>query len=301
MTISNISTVTPSSADNQKPDWSTSLWQASRGGNLDEVKSIIKRSHITLEDFPGEFAGCFIAAGEKGHKDLIEYFLSLNAIKIIGLKYLVYGLESDLASEFHGELVDTTVKFIKSGKDSSILPEYRLGEVFKAALAYNRIKLVEAITESIDPSYLYGALESMLEENCIESEDSTISRYYGDLIKATITSLTPELSWKIIEMDAGVVNSGATSSAKVVEAVTKSMDPLFLYSALKSSIEKKRLYAKDSSLLRYYKNVIEITIKYLAPEYSYKVLKDALKNADAELVMAIIKSRPSEKLQLAFA
>ncbi|MEK7339854.1 MAG: hypothetical protein WBD50_06295 [Candidatus Rhabdochlamydia sp.] len=231
MTIGNISTVTSSSAYNQEPDWYKSLWQASRLGKLDEIKSIIENFNITPESSPGHFEQCVMVAGREGYKNIIDFFLSLeNTLKAITLKGLTYALDPGsecFASEDHRkEIIDDILS--RLDKDSSISPEY-LHEVFKAALAKNRIKVVEAITKFIDPEHIFEALKSMSKRGCtgdIESEGVTTSRYYGDLIKATINSLTPERS--------------------------------------------------------------------------YGVLKIALNNNHAEVVMAIIKSRPSEKLQSIF-
>ena len=111
MTIGNISTVTSSSAynrsDNQEPDWYKHLWQASRLGNLDEIKSIINNFEITPESSPGYFEQCFMVAGREGRKDIIDYFLSLNALKAISLKSLTYALDpgqEDFASEVRAQL-----------------------------------------------------------------------------------------------------------------------------------------------------------------------------------------------------
>jgi hypothetical protein len=67
-----------------------------------------------------------------------------------------------------------------------------LYDLFRAALANNRINLVKAITKSIDPSHLYDALKAILETNCIESEGYTTNRGYAELIEVTINSLSPE-------------------------------------------------------------------------------------------------------------
>jgi hypothetical protein len=238
MTIGNISTITSSSAynqkpDNQEPDWYKSLWQASRLGELNEVKSIIEDFNITPESSPGHFEQCVMVAGREGHKNIIDFFLSLGkTLEAITLKSLTYALDPDLedfaSEDDRKEIIESVLNFIQLNKDPSILPEY-LYEVFKAALAKNRIKVVGAITKFIDPEHVYEALKSMSKRGCtgdIESEGFTTSRYYGDLIKATINSLTSERS--------------------------------------------------------------------------YEVLKIALNDNHAELVMTIIKSRPLEKLQLAF-
>lgn len=246
---SNVSATTSSSAFYKEIlTWEESLCQASEEGNLHEIKSIMKCSKKMLANFPEEFARCFMIAAEKGHKDIIDFFLSLGAVKIISLKWLVQGLNSGLEQdpvlESHKEIVDMVINSIKSDKESGIIPECCLSEVFKAALANHCIKVVEAITKFIEPAFVYDALKSMIEEKCIESEGVTVFRSYKDLIKAVISSLTPECSWKIIKVDAGVVNAGSTSHTKVVQAITESMDPSFLCNALKSYIEKRKITQK---------------------------------------------------------
>ncbi|VHO03654.1 hypothetical protein [Candidatus Rhabdochlamydia sp. T3358] len=271
MTIGNTPKATFSIIFNQTHNWYENLWQDSRQGNLNEIKSRIEQFHIKLEDFPSEFAGCFMIAAKEGHKDIIDFFLSVNALKVIGLKQLVHGLNSGLDQapvlKSHKEILDAVIDSIKLDQDPS-----RLYEVFKAALANDCIKAVEAITKSIDPMFLYDALKSMLEKKCIESEGFTTSRYYKDLIEAIINSLTPELSWKIIKINAGLTDN----SMKVIKAITKSIDPSFLYNALKSSLEEKN-HAEDPSALEYHKNLIATTIDSLTPELSRKVLKSCFK------------------------
>jgi len=194
MTIGNISTVTSSSTFNQIPDWYTDLWQASRLGKLDEIKSIIENFNITPENFLRHFEQCVMVAGREGHKNIIDFFLSLESmLEAITLKSLTYTLDpgsEDFASEDHRkEIIDDILS--RLDKDPSISPEY-LHEVFKAALANNRIKIVEAIIKFIDPKHVYETLKSILEKNCIESEGITIFRYYEDIIEIIINSLIPE-------------------------------------------------------------------------------------------------------------
>ena len=194
MTISNISTSMPSNTY-QASDWYKDLWQASRLGKLDEIKSIIKNSNITPESSPRHFEQCFMVAGREGHKDIIDFFLSLNMLKKITLKSLVYTLDpgsEDFASENNRkEIIDGVLRFIQSDKDPSILSEY-LYKVFKAALANDCIQAVKAIIKLIDPEHAHEALRSILIKNSIESEGFTTSRDYRDHREIIINSLTPE-------------------------------------------------------------------------------------------------------------
>ena len=204
------------------------------------------------------------------------------------------GLEQDPVLESHKEIVDMVINSIKSDKESGIIPECCLSEVFKAALANHCIKVVEAITKFIEPAFVYDALKSMIEEKYIESEGVTVVRSYKDLIKAVISSLTPKHSWKIIEVDAGVVNAGSTSHTKVIQAITESMDPSFLCNALKSCIEKKKDCAENPSVLGFYENLIRVTISSLTPELLYGVLISP--SVDIQVTTTIVNSISAEFL-----
>ena len=74
-------------------------------------------------NFPDEFAQCFMVTARENHKNTVDFFLSVNVLRVIKLQWLVYSLDSD-----HKEIVDAIINSID--KDSPIL-----AEVFNAALA----------------------------------------------------------------------------------------------------------------------------------------------------------------------
>ena len=287
MTINHISKPILPNAFNQSSSnqWYGDLWQASKRGDLREIESILGKESITLADFPGEFTQCFLVAATKGHKDIINFFISANIVKVIKLKWLVLALNSG-----HKEIVDAVISSIKSDENFPALPKDRLAKIFNAALANDCIETVKAIAKFIEPQSLNDALRSILEKNFIESEGFRVSRYYGGHVRATIASLTPELLWKIIEVNAGIVSSGSTNgSTKVVKAVIESIDPLFLYNALKSSIAGKR-HAKKLRDLAYYENLMRITISSLNPELLCRVLLMSAHNKVTKTIVNSISS-----------
>lgn len=162
------------------------MWDASKAGDFHKVVSIINQSKSLIKK--EELGQCFIIAARKGHKNIIDFFITSNIP--IGPKDLNDSLAAAL-KENHTELANILIS--SRNKEA-------LYEVFKVALANNCIQVIETITKHIEPEYLYDALEFLLEKNRIESEGFITSTYYENLIETTINSLTPELSWKILKI-----------------------------------------------------------------------------------------------------
>jgi hypothetical protein len=130
---------------------------------------------------------CFIVAAREGHKNIIDFFIASNMP--IGPK----DLNDSLAAALNGNHIETADILIHSRTKEALY------EVFKTALANNCIQVIEATTKHIELGYLYESLVFLLEKNRIESEGFTSSTYYENLITTIIHSLTPELSWEILQ------------------------------------------------------------------------------------------------------
>ena len=181
------------------------LWYASKAGDLHEVKSIINHSKSPIKK--EEMGQCFIVAAREGHKNIIDLFIASNIP--IGPK----DLNDSLAAALKGNHIATANILIHSRTKEALY------EALKAALANNCIQVVETITKYMEPGYLYDTLGFLLEKNRIESEGLTVSTYYEDLIEAIVRSLTPELSWEILQ------NALTNNCENLVMRIIKSIWP----------------------------------------------------------------------------
>ncbi|MGL4539863.1 MAG: hypothetical protein ACRCU0_02665 [Candidatus Rhabdochlamydia sp.] len=161
------------------------LWYASKEGDFHRVESIIKqsKSHIKKE----EIGQCFIAAARDGHTNIIDFFIASN------MPIAPKDLNDSLAAALTGNYIETANILIHSRTKEALY------EAFKVALSNNCVQVIEATTKHIEPGCLYESLVFLLEKNRIESEGFTSSTYYEDLIETIIRSLTPELSWEILQ------------------------------------------------------------------------------------------------------